>query len=156
MNDLLVELFRHNTWANLKMIEFCRDLPPAQRDRDFKIVGTYGAIRDTLHHMIGSQEGYLYTYGRSKEAPAEAFTTWDALLERVRKSSEACEAGRLKLLWDRCWTLISDPRPGARPPGSSSRNCSTTAPNTAPTSAPPWRIWASSRRPWTSGSTAPT
>jgi uncharacterized damage-inducible protein DinB len=92
MNDLLVELFRHNTWANLKMIEFCRDLPPEQRDGDFKIAGTYGAIRDTLHHMIGSQEGYLYTYGRWKEPAAEAFTTWDALVERARKSSEAYEA----------------------------------------------------------------
>ncbi len=90
MNELFIETFKHNTWANLKMIEFCRDMPPDQRDGDFKIPGTYGAIRETLQHMISSQEHYLHTYGRWAEAPKE-FTNWDDLIERARKSSEAYE-----------------------------------------------------------------
>jgi uncharacterized damage-inducible protein DinB len=90
VNDLLVELFRHNTWANVKMIEFCRDLPPEQRDSDTKIEGTYGAVRETLQHMIQSQEYYLNVYGRWSEPPRD-FTTWDDLVDRARKSSQAYE-----------------------------------------------------------------
>ncbi|HLF79525.1 MAG TPA: DinB family protein [Dehalococcoidia bacterium] len=92
MNDLLVELFRHNTWANIKMIEFCRDLPPEQRDSDLKVEGTYGAIKDTLVHMIASQQSYLHTYGRSAEPPSDKFESWDVLLDQARKSSEGYEA----------------------------------------------------------------
>jgi hypothetical protein len=155
MNDLLVELFRHNTWANLKMIEFCRDLPPDQRDGDFKIPGTYGAIRETLHHMIGSQEGYLYTYGRSKEPPAEAFTTWDALVERARKSSEAYEVWTSETPVGQVLDADFGPQTWSAPtwlilPAAGPLH------GTSHTSAPQWRTWASSLLLWISGSTVAT
>jgi uncharacterized damage-inducible protein DinB len=92
MNEMMVELFRHNTWANVKLIEFCRALPPEQRDSDFRIDGTYGAIKPTLVHTIGSQDHYLRTYGREVPiTPKEESMSWDELLEWARKSSEAYE-----------------------------------------------------------------
>jgi uncharacterized damage-inducible protein DinB len=91
VNDLLVELFKHNTWANVRMIEFCRDLPPEQRDSDFKIPGTYGSIRDTLLHLVTGEEGYLVTYGRWQEKPNPEFTTWQDLVDRARAAGEAYE-----------------------------------------------------------------
>ena len=42
MNALL-ELFRHKTWATLRLIELCQSL--AAEDLDATIPGTFGTIR---------------------------------------------------------------------------------------------------------------
>ena len=89
MNEMMVELFKHNTWANVRMIEFCRDLPQEQRDSDLTLAGTYGKIRDTLVHLVAASEGYLVTYGRWTQKPAPEFTTWYELIQRARASGEA-------------------------------------------------------------------
>lgn len=37
---ILVELYRHNTWANLRLLGVCQGLSDEQLD--FRIEGTYG------------------------------------------------------------------------------------------------------------------
>ena len=59
MNDALVELFRHKTWATLGLIEGCQGLE--EQALDATTPGTYGSIRETLHHLVGSDESYLAT-----------------------------------------------------------------------------------------------
>jgi uncharacterized damage-inducible protein DinB len=53
----VVELFRHNTWANLKLIAACEGLSKEQLDAT--VGGTFGTIRDTLGHIIGAELGYV-------------------------------------------------------------------------------------------------
>lgn len=57
MTDALLELYRHKTWATLRLIEFCRGLPDEHLDAT--IPGTFGTIRETLRHLVGAEEGYF-------------------------------------------------------------------------------------------------
>jgi uncharacterized damage-inducible protein DinB len=73
MNGLL-ELFRYKTWAALRLIEYCQGL--ADENLDATTPGTYGTIRETLHHLVDAEEGYLSILTRdrfSSKAAAEAF-----------------------------------------------------------------------------------
>ena len=56
--NMIVEIFRHNTWANLKLLEACNGLSEEQLDST--VSGTFGAIRDTLGHIIGSEISYVH------------------------------------------------------------------------------------------------
>src|SRR5690349_16394740 len=56
MSESLVELFRHNAWANQRLFDACAGLSDAQLDAT--VVGTFGSIRDTLVHIVGAQERY--------------------------------------------------------------------------------------------------
>ena len=55
---LIVDLFRHNKWANLKMLDACRDL--GDEHLDANIPGTFGSIRDTLLHIVGAEVSYVH------------------------------------------------------------------------------------------------
>ena len=57
MSGALLELFRHKTWATLRLIEFCEGISDA--DLDSTTAGTYGSIRDTLRHLVRAEEGYF-------------------------------------------------------------------------------------------------
>jgi uncharacterized damage-inducible protein DinB len=59
MNEVLVELFRHKTWATLLLIEACGGLD--EEALEATTPGTYGSIRDTLHHLVAADESYLGT-----------------------------------------------------------------------------------------------
>lgn len=61
MTDWAPEFFRQNLWANLEMIEACRALTDEQLDAGAE--GTFGSIRDTLRHFIGSEGGYAASLG---------------------------------------------------------------------------------------------
>jgi uncharacterized damage-inducible protein DinB len=92
MNRALLELYRHKTWATLRLIAHCQGL--AGEHLDATIPGTYGTVRDTLRHLVDSEEGYLsiatHQPFRTKEAAA-AFTRPDQMpdgpipLERIRR-----------------------------------------------------------------------
>jgi uncharacterized damage-inducible protein DinB len=57
MNSVLIEMFRHNQWANLRLIDVCAGLPDEVLETH--AVGTFGTIRDTIGHLAGAEEGYL-------------------------------------------------------------------------------------------------
>lgn len=62
----LITLFRHNLWANLRLIDACAALDAAQLETT--TAGTYGSVFDTLRHIVRSEQSYLSTLtGRKLE-----------------------------------------------------------------------------------------
>jgi uncharacterized damage-inducible protein DinB len=57
MRGELTELFKHNLWANLRLLDACEKLTGEQLDTTFP--GTYGSIRDTLVHIASGEELYV-------------------------------------------------------------------------------------------------
>jgi len=53
----LDHVLRHNTWANLALLEFCRALDPAMLEAE--AIGTYGTLSGTLQHVVGAEQWYL-------------------------------------------------------------------------------------------------
>ena len=56
-DEPLADLFRHNLWANLRLLEACEALTDPQLDAT--VQGTFGSIRVTLTHLAGSEESYV-------------------------------------------------------------------------------------------------
>ena len=56
-HSVVTKLFHHNTWANLKLLDFCEALSDEQLDTS--AIGTYGSIRDTLRHIVGAEVSYV-------------------------------------------------------------------------------------------------
>ena len=53
----LDHVLRHNTWANVTLLEFCAALDPASLES--KATGTYGTLYGTLQHVVGAEQWYL-------------------------------------------------------------------------------------------------
>jgi uncharacterized damage-inducible protein DinB len=80
MDGALLTLYRHKTWATLRLIEHCQGL--ADEHLDATIPGTYGTIRDTLRHLVDAEEGYYSNLTRDRfptREAAAAFTRPDQL-----------------------------------------------------------------------------
>jgi uncharacterized damage-inducible protein DinB len=56
--NILEKLFEHNHWANLQIIQACSALSDQQLDAE-PHSATIGSIRQTLLHLVSSQQGYL-------------------------------------------------------------------------------------------------
>ncbi len=71
--DTLTTLFSHNLWANLRLLEQCAALSREQLDATMS--GAYGSIRDTLQHIVTSEQSYFsristgQRHRRSEDAP---------------------------------------------------------------------------------------
>lgn len=102
MNDVLVELFRHKTWATLLVIEACHSLDVDALDATTP--GTYGTIRATLHHLVGADESYLATV--TGERPAHPLPPERASLETLADLTR-----RLGPRWE---ALAREPEIGSR------------------------------------------
>ena len=55
--DTLTTIFRHNLWANLRLLERCTELNNEQLDTF--VSGTFGSIRDTFQHITLAEKGYF-------------------------------------------------------------------------------------------------
>ena len=87
--NILVKLFEHNNWANMKIIQACSALSDEQLDAEPQSA-TKGSIRRTLLHLVSSQYGYLRTLTLPLEARLDAPTVAFAeLQESASKSGEA-------------------------------------------------------------------
>ena len=94
MNDaqcghpILAELFRHNLWANLTLIDLCLTLPDEILETN--VPGTYGGIRETLTHLVGAEERYVaaFTGGPERRNPTleETAPNLATLREHARQS----------------------------------------------------------------------
>lgn len=58
-NAILLELFRHNLWANGTMVDACRELSAEQLATE--LPGTYRRLDQTLAHLARALGGYLRT-----------------------------------------------------------------------------------------------
>jgi len=90
MNAILADLFRHNLWANLTLIDFCASLPDDVLETN--VPGTYGGIRETLAHLVGAEERYVAALGGGPERRNPTFEETHPDLatvrEHARKSGE--------------------------------------------------------------------
>ena len=66
-HPILVELFRHNLWANLTLIDLCLTLPDEILEKN--VPGTFGGVRETLIHLVGAEERYLLALAGGLERP---------------------------------------------------------------------------------------
>jgi uncharacterized damage-inducible protein DinB len=92
MNEALVDLYRHKSWATVSLIEFCEGV--GDEVLDATTPGTYGTIRDTLRHLVGAEEGYFFrlTGKRFSEPMPEGPVPLPDLAERIRVLSPHWEA----------------------------------------------------------------
>ncbi len=90
MASILEEMFKHNLWANLHLLETCGKLADDQLDASAP--GTYGRIRDTLVHLVAAEQRYVALLtGEAPERPlrsGDAFPGIADLTERARWSGE--------------------------------------------------------------------
>jgi uncharacterized damage-inducible protein DinB len=56
--SLLADAFEHHAWATLRLLDVCLALDDAQLETS--VPGTYGSILETLRHLVGADNGYLY------------------------------------------------------------------------------------------------
>jgi uncharacterized damage-inducible protein DinB len=100
MSEILIELFRHNAWANQCLFDACEGLSDAQLDAT--VVGSFGSIRDTLVHIVGAQERYVAALSGmgpvSEIRERNPFPSVAVLRDGARTSGEALVdlAARLK------------------------------------------------------------
>jgi uncharacterized damage-inducible protein DinB len=83
--SVLKVMFAYNTWANLRLLEYCERLSAEQLDAT--AVGGFGSIRDTLQHIINAEISYVERVnGRLPEAGAlrDAFPAFAVLKDAVR------------------------------------------------------------------------
>lgn len=90
MNEALAEYFKHNLWANQRLLDACATLTDEQLDAS--VVGTYGSVRDTIGHLVGAERRYVE---RLKEQEpddtvheSKGFPGFDVLRESTRRSGE--------------------------------------------------------------------
>ncbi len=95
MASILVKLFEHNRWANLRAVDACAGLTDAQLDAT--VPGTAGSVRTTLMHIAGAEQRYVMrlsgrqpTYGERDGWPG-AETLKQALDESGRALIELAE-----------------------------------------------------------------
>jgi uncharacterized damage-inducible protein DinB len=90
MATTLEELFKHNQWANLRLLDACAGLTEAQLAGSAP--GTYGAIHETLVHISAAEERYvaLLTGVQPEDSLRESagFPGIPELRARVRRSGE--------------------------------------------------------------------
>jgi uncharacterized damage-inducible protein DinB len=91
MPEGLVELFRHNVWANQLLFDTCEGLSGAQLDAT--VVGTFGSIRNTLLHVVGAQERYVAALAETGPVSVirerDPFPSLAELRDGARTSGEA-------------------------------------------------------------------
>src|SRR5712692_5899374 len=97
MNDVLLDLFRHNAWANRTVLEYCRGLSDEALAATDAAV--YGNILATMQHVLGGESLYAGMFlGRFQpwdfsDAPtpsademlvwtADMASAWDEVLSR--------------------------------------------------------------------------
>ncbi len=90
MTETLLDIFRHNTWANEQIVEYCRKQPEELLDKS--VAGTFGTSRATLMHLLATEEWYLFRLTGKKfddlleeDAP---FPGFDDLRRRATRSGE--------------------------------------------------------------------
>ena len=80
-------LFRHHLWANIRLLEQCAKLNDEQLDAS--IPGSFGTIRDTLQHIVRSDQSYFsrISTGQPWRFPENApALTFPEMLESVQRS----------------------------------------------------------------------
>src|ERR687888_1202692 len=87
--SVLTTLFAHNTWANLKLLDFCERLSDEQLDAT--AIGGFGSIRDTLRHIVGAEVSYVERVNGKlppKPLSGSQFSGFEVLKDAARWASD--------------------------------------------------------------------
>jgi uncharacterized damage-inducible protein DinB len=84
---MLVRLFEHNNWANGEIMRACSVLSDEQLDAE-PPSATKGSIRQTLVHLVASQQGYLSLLTLPVEARQDTRPAFAELQQAARSSGE--------------------------------------------------------------------
>src|SRR5215210_4615824 len=107
--SVLTALFAHNTWANLKLLDFCARLSDAQLDAT--AIGCFGSIRDTVVHIVGAEVSYVVRVnGKLPPQPFSRgeFPGFASLKDAVRWTNDELLQLALSARQD---TLVREPPP---------------------------------------------
>ena len=103
MSEVLPVVFRHNLWANQRIIEAAEGLSEAVLDSE--ATGTFGSLRNTLVHLFASEERYVSAMtGNPRAAPPlteGTFPGFEVLKLRALASGEALIAMAQEVTDDR-------------------------------------------------------
>jgi uncharacterized damage-inducible protein DinB len=89
VEDIWRDALLYNRWANLQIIEDCRELDRAQLD--LKTPGAYGSIADLLVHLLSAEQRYVKRLTGAEPTLNEKhqFPGMDKLVEHARHSGDA-------------------------------------------------------------------
>lgn len=84
---ILSDLFRHNRWANLTLLEACAKLNDDQLS--VRVPGTYGSTAATLMHLAGAERRYVQALRREERtAMPETFEGVEWLRAQLSSSGD--------------------------------------------------------------------
>ena len=63
--ELLLQLFRHNHWANLLLLDVCEQV--AGEGFRASVDGTYGALGPTLVHLTTAESSYVWRFDQGPD-----------------------------------------------------------------------------------------
>jgi uncharacterized damage-inducible protein DinB len=88
MTTVLAEMFRHNLWANLRLLDTCATLDESILHAT--VEGTYGEIGATLSHLVDCETTYLYRLETGDPYPDDppAFSGIAPLIGQTRKNGD--------------------------------------------------------------------
>lgn len=85
--SVLSDLFRHNRWANLAVVDACASLPDELLDAS--VPGTFGSTRATLLHLAYAEHRYVERLREQERSPfPEAFPGVDAIRAMLARSGD--------------------------------------------------------------------
>lgn len=87
--SVLTTMFKHNVWANLKLLDFCAALSDEQLDAT--AIGCFGSIRDTLQHIVSAEVSYVERVNArlpAKPFSSDQFPGFDQLKDAAHWASD--------------------------------------------------------------------
>jgi uncharacterized damage-inducible protein DinB len=118
-NEILARMFRHNVWANERMLAACGPLSAEQLATELE--GTYGRLDRTLIHLARAQGGYVRQLTAWQPGPEhrleydEPFPGTDAIARHLAFTGERLVDVASSLPADRELTLEYDGEPQSLP-----------------------------------------
>ena len=85
--DTITNLFNHHLWANLRLLESCKQLTSEQLQS--KTIGTFGSVQETLEHIVRAEKSYLSRISTGQpylHSPAAAPMTIADMIESIRQT----------------------------------------------------------------------
>ncbi len=102
MNENLRDPFRHNTWANRRLLVYCRGLGDEQLKGSTS--GAYGSVQATLRHILGAEALYRSIF-------TGVLPDWDWRSEELPEVAEMERwAAELAAFWEELLTQPIDPQ----------------------------------------------
>ena len=96
MDEILLEAFRHNAWANTQLLAACRGLSREQLTAPGTAAGTDRGVLAIFNHIVQSDRGYVSRRGDRPEWVDNEEDTHDLreLEERADENAGVWEPGQ--------------------------------------------------------------